>query len=97
MPRKSRTDTRSPRNRAPLNPTFSAMPEQRSLVGSSIRTLGGVAQAVPTIVLRGEWLAALGFPIGAPIHLMAEADGRLMLCRPGLKKPRWLRIVAAPA
>ena len=95
MAPKSVTNARNARKRTPDPLTFSAMPEQRSRVGASVRTIAGVERMLPTIVLRGEWLVALGFPIGAPIHLMAEADGRLMLCRPGLKKPRWLRIVAA--
>jgi hypothetical protein len=45
-------------------------------------------------VLRGDWLKALGFPVGAPIYLFAEAHGRMAICRPGLQRPRWLRIVA---
>jgi hypothetical protein len=45
-------------------------------------------------VLRGDWLKALGFPIGAPIYVFAEAHGRMAICRMGLAKPRWLRIVA---
>jgi hypothetical protein len=63
-------------------------------VASSTSTRAGETREVPAIVLRGDWLKALGFPIGAPIYVFAEAHGRMAICRMGLAKPRWLRIVA---
>jgi hypothetical protein len=63
-------------------------------VASSMSTRAGETREVPAIVLRGDWLKALGFPIGAPIYVFAEAHGRMAICRMGLGKPRWLRIVA---
>jgi type I toxin-antitoxin system toxin SymE len=68
--------------------------DQITYVGSAIATRDGEVREIPAIVLRGEWLKALGFPIGAPIYLFAEAHGRMAIYRPGLHKPRWLRIVA---
>ena len=71
-----------------------AKPHRVTRVGASVRTRAGVMRKVPVIVLRGDWLKALGFPIGAPIYLFAEAHGRMAICRLGLAKPRWLHIVA---
>ncbi len=58
-----------------------------------MRGKGDRMRDVPTITLRGDWLKALGFPIGAPIYVFAETQG-MAICRIGLHKPRWLRIVA---
>jgi hypothetical protein len=69
-------------------------PDEVSHVSSTARPKEGRRRDVPTITLRGDWLKALGFPIGAPIHVFAEAHGRMAICRMGLHKPRWLRIVA---
>jgi hypothetical protein len=63
-------------------------------VACSTSTRAGETREVPAIVLRGDWLKALGFPIGAPIYVFAEAHGRMAICRMGLAKPRWVRIVA---
>lgn len=68
--------------------------DQFTHVGSATTTRRGELREVPAIVLRGDWLKALGFPIGAPIYVFAEAHGRMAIYRPGLRKPRWLRIVA---
>ena len=68
--------------------------DQLTQVGSALVTRDGESRAVPAILLRGEWLKALGFPIGAPIYAFAEAHGRMAIYRPGLHKPRWLRLVA---
>jgi hypothetical protein len=68
--------------------------EAFSRVGCTIRMSNGKQQKIPTITLRGKWLKALGFPTGAPIFLLAEAHGRMAIHRPGLHKPRCLRIVA---
>jgi len=70
------------------------MPGEFTRVGVSLRTVGGVKRKVPTIVLRGSWLKALGFMIDAPIYLVAQAKKRMAICRPGLRRPRWLHIVA---
>jgi hypothetical protein len=48
------------------------------------------------LVLYGEWLAAIGFPIGAAAYLVSDAQGELALTRVGLRLPRRLKIRAAP-
>jgi hypothetical protein len=78
----------------PGKPCRAAKLDEVTHVTSSLRKKGGRAREVPTIILRGDWLKALGFPVGAPIYLFAEAHGRMVICRLGLHKPRWLRIVA---
>jgi hypothetical protein len=85
----SRSATRKSR------PPLVTIPDAFARVGASQRTIAGEKRRVPTIVLSGDWLKALGFPIDAPIYLIAEGHGRLAICRPGLRRPRWLRIVAA--
>ena len=88
MKRRKRTEhTKRP-------PSKAATLDEVSYVGSSTRRNGDSRHADPAIVLCGDWLNALGFPIGAPIHVFAEAHGRMAIYRPGLRKPRWLRIVA---
>ena len=72
----------------------SVTPGELTYVGASSRTTSGAKCEVPTIILRGEWLKALGFPIGAPICVFAEANRRMAIYRMGLGRPRWLRIVA---
>ena len=49
---------------------------------------------VPTLVLRGEWLKAIGFPIKAGVYLTTDRRGEMTLHRLGLGLPRRLRIVA---
>ena len=58
-------------------------------------TAGGDIK-VPMLVLYGEWLKAIGFPIGAAAYLVSDAQGELALTRVGLKYPRRLKIRAAP-
>lgn len=49
---------------------------------------------VPTLILRGEWLKAVGFPINAGAYLTTDRRGELTLHRLGLGLPRRLRIAA---
>jgi hypothetical protein len=51
---------------------------------------------VPTLILSGEWLKAVGFPIGAHAYLTTDRRGELALHRLGLGFPRRLYIRAAP-
>jgi len=44
------------------------------------------------LVLRGEWLKAIGFPIGAKAFLSTDKRGDITLTRMGLKRPRKIRI-----
>ena len=47
------------------------------------------------LVLRGEWLKAIGFPIGAKALLSTDKQGNIQLTRMGLSKPRRLRVTKA--
>jgi len=93
MVKKSRTAAQK-RSSKQLNST---MPEAFTRVSASLRTIAGSRRKVPTIVLRGDWLKSLGFPVDAPIYVVASAHGRMAICRQGLHRPRWLYIVAPDA
>jgi hypothetical protein len=62
--------------------------------GSKI-TVGGATVDVPMLVLRGEWLQAIGLSIGSTALLSTDQRGEITLCRLGVTVPRWLRIVRA--
>ena len=49
------------------------------------------------LVLYGEWLKAIAFPIGAAAYLISDQQGELALSRVGLRLPRRLKIRATPA
>ena len=51
---------------------------------------------VPMLVLYGEWLKTIGFPIGSAAYLMSDAQGELALRRVGLRVPRKLVIRSTP-
>ena len=48
------------------------------------------------LVPYGEWLAAIGFPIGAAAYLVSDQQGELALRRVGLRVPRKLLIRSTP-
>jgi len=58
-------------------------------------TVGRATLDVPMLVLRGEWLKAIGFPIGATAFLSTDQRGDITLRRLGLSVPRRLRVVKA--
>jgi len=87
---KNRRNTLNRKRQPPAAATLDGV----SYVGSSTRSSENRVRDVPKITLCGNWLKALGFPIGAPIYVFAEAHGRMAICRMGLHKPRWLHIVA---
>jgi hypothetical protein len=93
MAHMARNDKPASRPRS-SQPTLSTTRGEFTRVRTSLRTIAGVKRKVPTIVLRGEWLKALGFPIDAPIYVIAQGHGCMAICRPGLRRPRWLHIVA---
>ena len=68
-----------------------AEPIQR--VFASRVTVGRATVDVPMLVLRGEWVKALGFPIGAAAFLSTDKRGDIMLTRMGLTRPRRLRVL----
>jgi hypothetical protein len=47
------------------------------------------------LVLRGEWLKAIGFPIGATAFLSTDQRGDITLRRLGVSVPRRLKVVKA--
>jgi hypothetical protein len=47
------------------------------------------------LVLRGEWLKAIGFPIGAKAFLSIDKRGDMTLTCMGLARPRKLRALKA--
>jgi hypothetical protein len=70
------------------------IPEPLQFVGETALKARGGAVRVPTLILRGEWLRAAGFPIGAGCYVMSDRRGELALHRLGLGVPRRLRILA---
>jgi hypothetical protein len=97
MARKSRTvsstsSTKPPRRKR----TRIEQPFQVVSSATVARGAGGGEIKVPMLVLHGEWLAAIGFPIGAAAYLISDQQGELALCRLGLRRPRRLKIRAAP-
>jgi hypothetical protein len=50
--------------------------------------------AVPKLILSGEWLKAVGFPIGSAAVLTTDRRGEMTLHRLGLGFPRRLFITA---
>jgi len=95
MPSKSRAASRTPRTRATKQPAQSPIPEPFQVISASIVTAGTAKVNVPMLVLRGEWLKAVGFPVGAAAYLTTDRRGELALHRLGLSFPRSVRIVAA--
>ena len=94
MAKKSRTASRASRpHRAKPAPSPVAEPIQR--VFASKVTVGRATVDVPMLVLRGEWLKAIGFPIGATAFLSTDQRGDITLRRMGVTVPRRLRVVKA--
>jgi len=57
--------------------------------------IGSSASDVPRLVLQGEWLKAVGFPIGSAAVLTTDRLGEMTLHRLGLSLPRRVRITVA--
>jgi hypothetical protein len=94
MATKSRTGSRASRTRA----TNATRPPVTEPVADYFRGKVTVARTrvdVPMLVLRGEWLKAIGFPIGAKAFLSTDKRGDITLTRLGLARPRKLRVVKA--
>ena len=84
---------RASRTRAPTSPQ-SRIPEALHEIESTTTRRRGSTIAVPTLVLRGEWLKAVGFPIGSAAVLTTDRRGEMTLHRLGLGFPRRLRVTA---
>lgn len=95
MARPSRTASRAPRPRANPQPASPPHTDNDLPVFATKVTLSRARDDVPMLVLRGEWLKAIGFPIGATAFLSTDKRGDIQLTRMGLKRPRKLRVVKA--
>jgi len=62
-------------------------------VSATTRSFRNGSRLVPTLVLRGTWLKAIGFPIGTSVFVMSDKRGEIVLGRLGIGLPRRLRIV----
>jgi hypothetical protein len=97
MARKSRivSSTSSPkhqrRKRPPASEAFQVVTSATIARGAS-----GADIKVPMLVLYGEWLKAVGFPIGSAAYLISDEQGEIALHRVGLRLPRRLKVRAAP-
>jgi hypothetical protein len=97
MARKSRiastTSSTKPsrRKRSPIAEPFQIVSSAHVTCGP-----GGKVVKVPMLVLYGEWLKAIGFPIGSAAYLMSDQQGELALHRVGLRLPRKLVVRAVP-
>jgi len=95
MIQKSRAGSRNTRTRKSKS-ALSPIPEPFQLISESTVTAGARKVKIPMLVLRGEWLKAAGFPIGAAAYLATDKRGELALHRLGLGLPRRLYIRVAP-
>ena len=91
----SNIGSRASRTRAtnPARPPASAASADHYYTGKV--TVARTRVDVPMLVLRGEWLKAIGFPIGATALLSTDKQGDIQLTRMGLKRPRKLRVLKA--
>jgi hypothetical protein len=92
--KKSRTASRASRPQS-AKPAPSPVAEPIQRVFASKVTVGRATVDVPMLVLRGEWLKAIGFPIGATAFLSTDQRGDITLRRMGVTAPRRLRVVKA--
>ena len=95
MARKSRT-VASTKSSTSTRKLSSAIPETFQTITSATVTVDSAKIEVPILVLYGEWLKAIGFPIGSAAVLTTDRRGELALNRFGLGFPRRLYIRAIP-
>lgn len=89
MPRKSRTPSSS-------RPRAKVIPEPFHVVSAATLTSKTARPKVPMLVIYGEWLKTIGFPVGSAAYLTTDRHGELALRRIGLAMPRRLYISSAP-
>jgi len=82
----------------PMRPKHrrSPIPEPFQRFSSATIPSGTRKIKVPMLVLYGEWLKAVGFPIGSAVYVTTDRNGELALRRLGLGVPRQIRIRATP-
>ena len=95
MARKSRTASASKSSKGPAR-KHTPIPESFRTISFATTTTDGAEIKVPILVLCGEWLKAVGFPIGASAILTTDRRGEIALTRLGLGLPRRLYIRATP-
>jgi hypothetical protein len=91
MARKSRIASRASSSK-PSKRGRSRIPEAFRIVSSATVENGAAEVEVPILVLCGDWLKAIGFPIGSAAYLTTDSQGDLALHRVGLRLPRRLYI-----
>ena len=94
MATKTRTGSRASRTRA-TNPARPRLPSPSIASTQEKITVARTRVDVPMLVLRGEWLKAIGFPIGAKAFLSTDTRGDITLTRMGIARPRKLRVLKA--
>jgi hypothetical protein len=90
--RPTRTATRAPRPRTNARPLAEHVDRTPPVFTAKV-TIDRARVDVPMLVLRGEWLKAIGFPIGATAFLSTDKRGGITLTRMGLTRPRKLCVV----
>jgi len=95
MARKSRTASSSSSSQRPQR-ARGPVPESFRIISSATITTDAANVKVPMLVLCGEWLKTIGFPIGSAAYLTSDKRGELALHRVGLRVPRRLYIRATP-
>ena len=92
MARPTRTATRASRPRANAHPPAEHADRTPPVFTAKV-TIDCARVDVPMLVLRGEWLKAIGFPIRATAFLSTDKRGDITLTHMGLTRPRKLRVV----
>ena len=95
MARPTRTASRAPRPRANPQPASPPRADADLPFFTAKVTIDRARVDVPMLILRGEWLKAIGFPIGATAYLSTDKRGDITLTRLGLTRPRRLRVMKA--
>jgi len=73
------------------------IPEPFRMISSATARRRGGKVVVPTLILSGEWLKAVGFPIGSAAVLTTDRRGEMTLHWLGLSMPRRVRITRVRA
>ena len=92
MARKSRIASAASSSKPSKRGRRQRIPEAFRIVSSATVQNGAADVEVPILVLCGDWLKAIGFPIGSAAFLTTDEQGELALSRLGLRMPRRLHI-----
>ena len=92
MARKSRIASAASSSKPSKRGRRQRIPEAFRIVSSATVQNGSADVEVPILVLCGDWLKAIGFPIGSAAYLTTDAQGDLALHRMGLRMPKRLYI-----